>query len=133
MSDRAASESHRGGSGVCQGGTQEREVMAKIKRSVLLRNAYYNLGDGAGGEWDDNPEYTRGVLELVRDCLGFVSDESTLVRQAIRNSVRPSVGTRPYYTLLNEDGVEYDSFTDAEPALLMLARYPNDTIVVRLR
>lgn len=36
----------------------------------LFRAAYLLLGDGQGGEWDDNAEYTRGIIELLADTCG---------------------------------------------------------------
>lgn len=40
----------------------------------LLLNAYGLLGDGGGGEWLDNEQYTRGIVELLRDTIGLPDD-----------------------------------------------------------
>ena len=54
-------------------------------RLDLLRNVYSLLGDGDGDEWDENPEYTRGLLEVVRDM--FTLDD----REAAENLLRQTI------------------------------------------
>ena len=54
----------------------------------LLATAYDLMGDGAGGEYDQNPEYTRGVAELVRELLGYRSEQTAEVIEIIRNGRR---------------------------------------------
>lgn len=44
----------------------------------VLTRAYNLLGDGQGGEWDLNPEYTRAIAELTRDVLGLEDAGQTL-------------------------------------------------------
>lgn len=36
---------------------------------LLLERAHGLLGDGDGNDWDLNPEYTRGIMELICDVL----------------------------------------------------------------
>jgi hypothetical protein len=56
----------------------------------LLRAAYGLLGDGNGGEWENNPEYRRGIFELVADALGLGSrdEHEAEIEQAIRDAAR---------------------------------------------
>lgn len=42
--------------------------------TTVLRAAYNLLGDGGGNEWGDNPEYSRAILELTADLIGFDRD-----------------------------------------------------------
>ena len=41
---------------------------------MLVENAYNLLGDGDGGDWDVNAEYTRGIANLLGDSLGGFDD-----------------------------------------------------------
>lgn len=38
---------------------------------ALLNIAYGMLGDGQGGEWHNNPEYTRGVADFIVEAVGL--------------------------------------------------------------
>lgn len=42
--------------------------------SALIDAAASLAGDGCGEELDDNPEYTRGQVELICDMLGLPMD-----------------------------------------------------------
>lgn len=56
----------------------------------LLRMAHGLLGDGNGGEWENNPQYRRGIFELVADTLGLGSrdEHEAEIEQAIRDAAR---------------------------------------------
>jgi hypothetical protein len=56
----------------------------------LLRMAHGLLGDGNGGEWENNPEYRRAIFELVADALGLGSrdEHEAEIEQAIRDAAR---------------------------------------------
>jgi hypothetical protein len=50
---------------------------------TLFTTAFNLLGDGEGGEWDNNPEYSRAIFELVGNIVGAdCYTASTLVRVA---------------------------------------------------
>lgn len=51
---------------------------------LILRAAFGLLGDGAGHEWDDNSEYTRGIVELVGDTCSLGLDEKDEILALIR-------------------------------------------------
>jgi len=42
-----------------------------ITAGSVLRTAYNMLGDGQGGEWHENTEYTRAVIEFVMETVGL--------------------------------------------------------------
>jgi hypothetical protein len=45
----------------------------------VIRAAYDLLGDGAGEEWESNPEYARAIAELTRDVCGFQLDQDVML------------------------------------------------------
>lgn len=47
------------------------ETRARVEMQYTLLQAAYSLvGDGEGGMWDHNPEYSRAIFELVSDTTG---------------------------------------------------------------
>lgn len=44
------------------------------KATEMLRVAATLIGDGEGGEYGTNPEYERGIVELICDCCGIPMD-----------------------------------------------------------
>lgn len=64
-------------------------------RKAVLHTAYGLLGDGLGGEWDLNAEYTRGVVEMVGDLLGMSPDaDREVILDAIWEAPQPSRHSR---------------------------------------
>jgi hypothetical protein len=57
---------------------------------TVMHVAYGLLGDGQGGEWDHNQEYTRAIAEMVRDLIGSLpadEDDALNVLHRIREYV----------------------------------------------
>lgn len=56
---------------------------AAAVRMQMLRTAYDLLGDGQGDEWSENQEYTRAMLEIIRDMFALNDREAAenLLRQ----------------------------------------------------
>lgn len=63
---------------------QDEHMINNVIINMMLRNAY-SLLDSEGGEWDDNPEYTRAIIELTAHNLGMGNlDHRDAVRERIR-------------------------------------------------
>lgn len=60
--------------------------LPSVSAAKLLSNAYGLLGDGAGDEWDGNPEYKRAILELLSDVFGFREEDRGEVERLIRKA-----------------------------------------------
>lgn len=60
-----------------------RFLTKKVDLSTVVRSAYSLLGDGAGNEWDSNPEYSRAIAELVREVFPSTGEDQETVLQTI--------------------------------------------------
>lgn len=79
---------------------------------AVVYAAFGLLGDGMGEEWGLNPEYTRAIVELVRDTCGLASGEHQDVLEFIRrHGDREQQGAPSSLTIRhNDDGTTFTRF-----------------------
>lgn len=58
-------------------------------REAVMRTAYSLLGDGQGGEWFINGEYTRAIAEMVRRLLDLTEVDNHGILILIDQEGRP--------------------------------------------
>lgn len=75
-------------------------------------------------------EQTGELFEQVMDSLEHQMTTVAHIRKLVNGTVSDTDKRVLIFTMVNEDGEEYDAFTDFGRAQEMLDRFPNDSIVV---
>lgn len=63
-----------------------------MRASDLIETAATLFGDGAGGELGENPEYERGIAEIIMRYMGWPSETVPEIIEAIHGTARDNAG-----------------------------------------